>query len=157
VATGIDVAAPPGEIRAWRYPDSPLGAGLFRIRPGAFEPSDVTDGAFAQFADAKTLVEHNAYLVGRNVHEALPGDMLFYRQFSQAAPWHSMIVTRIPNRNGSEPGVVYHTGPSHGTPGELRRVQLSELLEHPQAQWQPVPSNPNFLGVYRWNILRGTP
>ena len=40
--------------------------------------------------------------------------------------------------------------------GELRRVALAELLDHPQPQWRPVAGNPNFLGVYRWNILRGT-
>lgn len=153
VATGIEVMAPPGEIRAWRYPDSPLGAALFRVRPGAFEPSDVTDGAFAQFADARTLVERNAYPVSRDVRAALPGDLLFYRQFGQSSPWHSMIVTRA----GSDGTVVYHTGPDHGAPGELRRVSLAELLDHPQLQWRPLPANPNFLGVYRWNILRGTP
>ncbi len=156
-ATGIEVAALPGEIRAWRYPDTPLGALLFRVRPGSFEHGDVSNGAFAQFADAKTLVERNAHLVSRDVREAQPGDLLFYRQFGQSSPWHSMIVTRI----GGEAAVVYDTGPlgenAHGKAGELRRVALGELLDHPQPQWRPVPSNPNFLGVYRWNILRGAP
>src|SRR5271166_668696 len=45
--TGTEVAALPGEIRAWRYPETPLGAGLFRVRPGSFEPADTTNGAFA--------------------------------------------------------------------------------------------------------------
>jgi uncharacterized protein YfaT (DUF1175 family) len=166
VTSGIEVAALPGEIRAWRYPETPLGAGLFRVRPGSFEAADTTDGAFAQFADAKTLVERNAFLVSRNVHEAQPGDLLFYRQFGQSSPWHSMIVTRI----GGQAAVVYDTGedhsphgrrpvlggPDHGQAGELRRVALTELLDHPQPQWRPVAANPNFLGVYRWNILRGT-
>jgi uncharacterized protein YfaT (DUF1175 family) len=165
--TGIDVPAPPGEIRAWHYPDTPLGAALFRVRPGSFEPADVTNGAFAQFADAKTLVELNAYLVSRDVHEAQPGDLLFYRQFGQSSPWHSMIVTEA----GPRARLVYHTGPDHGSPGEpphgqrpvrgdpgeFRRVLLSDLLVHPQPQWRPVAQNPNFLGVYRWNILRGNP
>jgi hypothetical protein len=31
-----------------------------------------------------------------------------------------------------------------------------DLLDHPQPEWRPVPGNPNFLGVFRWNILRGT-
>ncbi|MFY9855131.1 MAG: DUF1175 family protein [Terracidiphilus sp.] len=167
MATGIDVQAPPGEIRAWHYPDTPLGAALFRVRPGSFEPADATNGAFAQFADAKTLVELNAYLVSRDVHEAQPGDLLFYRQFAQSSPWHSMIVTEA----GPRARLVYHTGPDHGSPGdpphgqrpvgcdtgELRRVLLSDLLVHPQPQWRPVAQNPNFLGVYRWNILRGNP
>jgi hypothetical protein len=165
--TGIVVQAPPGEIRAWSYPHTPLSLALFRVRPGDFEPDDLTNGAFAQFADAKTLVERNAYLVGRDVRQALPGDLLFYRQFGQSSPWHSMILIRV----GSHAEVVYDTGPSHSPhglrpvrgvpdrsqPDELRRVLLADLLDHPQPQWRPVPGNPNFLGVYRWNILRGTP
>ncbi len=151
MTTGIEVLAPPGEIRAWHYPDTPLGAALFRVRPGSFAAADATDGAFAQFADAKTLVERNAYLVSRDVRDALPGDLLFYRQFGQSSPWHSMIVVQA----GPEAQVVYHTGPDHGSPGDLRRVLLSELLDHPRPQWRPVAQNPNFLGVYRWNILRG--
>ena len=149
--TGIEVVALPGEIRAWHYPDSPLGANLFRVRPGGFETADLTNGAFAQFADAKTLVELNATFISRDVEKALPGDLLFYRQFGQSSPWHSMIMTEA----GPQARVVYHTGPDHGSPGELRRVLLSELIDHPQPQWRPVAQNPNFLGVYRWNILRG--
>ena len=151
--SGMEVAAPPGEVRAWSYPRTPLGAALFRVLPGAFEAKDLDNGAFAQFADAKTLVERNAYLVSRDVHQALPGDLLFYRQFGQSSPWHSMIVVRA----GADAAVVYDTGEDHGKTGELRRVALAELLDHPQPQWRPLPGNPNFLGVYRWNILRGTP
>ena len=62
-----------------------------------------------------------------------------------------MIITRIAGQSA----VVYDTGEDHGKAGELRRVALSELLDHPQPQWRPLPGNPNFLGVYRWNILRG--
>jgi len=149
--TGVEVAALPGEIRAWHYPETPLGAGLFRVRPGSFEPADATNGAFAQFADARTLVERNATFVSRDVRQAESGDLLFYRQFGQSSPWHSMIVTRI----GEQAAVVYDTGLDHGRPDELRRVTLAELLDHPQPQWRPVAANPNFLGVYRWNILRG--
>ena len=151
--TGVEVAAPPGEIRAWSYPHSPLGTALFRVKPGVFSAEDLADGAFAQFADARTLVERNAYFVSRDVRAAEPVDLLFYRQFGQSSPWHSMIVTR----SGAEAEVVYDTGPDHGRPGEIRRVLLAELLDHPQPQWRPTPGNPNFLGVYRWNILRGTP
>jgi uncharacterized protein YfaT (DUF1175 family) len=152
VSTGIEVAAPPGEIRAWSYPHTPLGTALFRVRPGAFQPQDLKDGAFAQFADAKTLVERNAFFVSRDVRVALPGDLLFYRQFGQSSPWHSMILLHV----DGVVGVAYDTGPDHGRPGQLRRVALAELLNHPEPQWRPVPANPNFLGVYRWNILRGT-
>jgi uncharacterized protein len=167
-ATGIEVAAPPGEIRAWSYPHTPLGTSLFRVKPGAFQSGDLAAGAFAQFADAKTLVERNAYLVGRDVQAALPGDLLFYRQFGQSSPWHSMIVirndgeTEVVYDTGSDQGQTgesstYRKGPEHENVGELRRVLLSELVHHPQPQWRPVPGNTSFLGVYRWNILRGTP
>ena len=149
--TGIQVAALPGQIRAWQYPHSPLGANLFRVRSGAFVPEDISDGAFAQFADARTLVERNAYFLTRDVRAAEPGDLLFYRQFGQSSPWHSMIVVE----DGPQARVVYDTGPDRGHPGELRRVALTGLLHHPEPQWRPLPSNPNFLGVYRWNILRG--
>jgi uncharacterized protein YfaT (DUF1175 family) len=150
--TKIEVAAPPGEIRAWSYPRSPLGDALFRVKPGVFEPADVNNGSFAQFANAKTLLERNSFLVSRDVRSALPGDLLFYRQFGQSSPWHSMIVVGT----GTAAEVVYHTGPDHGNPGELRRVLIADLLDHPQPQWRPLASNSNFLGVYRWNILRGT-
>ena len=153
LTTGIEVTAPPGEILAWRYPNTPLGAALFRVKPGAFEPDDVSNGAFAQFADARTLVERNAYFVSRDAREAQQGDLLFFRQFGQSSPWHSMIIAEA----GARARVVYDTGPDHGKPGELRRVLLSELLDHPQPQWRPIAANPNFLGVYRWNILRGNP
>lgn len=151
--TRIEVQAPPGEIRAWTYPHSPLGTGLFRTKSGSFLPSDLSDGTFAEFADARTLVQRNAYLVSRDVQLALPGDLLFFRQFGQSSPWHSMIVARA----GGDAAVVYDTGPDHRRTGELRRVRISELLDHPQPRWRPLASNPNFLGVYRWNILRGTP
>jgi uncharacterized protein YfaT (DUF1175 family) len=166
LATGIEIQAPPGEIRAWHYPETPLKTGLFRVEPGPFDAADVGNGAFAQFADAKTLVERNAFLVSRDVRQARPGDLLFFRQFGQSSPWHSMIVTRIggaggglPHRTGSRRfrRTTPRTKPVRGDPGEIRRVTLAELLDHPDARWRPISANPNFLGVYRWNILRGNP
>jgi uncharacterized protein len=146
-------------VRQYDYPHTPLGANLFRVRPGRFEPADLGDGAFAQFADARTLMEDNAYLLGRDIRLAQPGDLLFYRQLDQQSPYdvpvgrryhspfHSMIVSGARS-------VVYHTGPIHQGQGEMRRLQLSELMHHPDVRWRPVPENDNFLGVYRWNILR---
>lgn len=151
-ASGVALTTLPGEVRKWHYPNTPLGPALFRVQPGAFVAPDLEDGAFSQFADARTLVERNVYLVSRDVRAALPGDLLFYRQFGHASPWHSMIMTQ----SRPDAVVVYHTGPDHQLPGELRRVRLKDLLDHPQPEWRPVPGNPNFLGVYRWNILRGT-
>ena len=43
---------------------------------------------------------------------------------------------------------------TQGRPGEMRRVALTDLLNHPDTRWRPILSNSNFLGVYRWSILR---
>jgi hypothetical protein len=50
--------------------------------------------------------------------------------------------------------VVYHTGPVGNEPGEMRRMRLADLLAHPSPRWRPLTGNSNFLGVFRWNILR---
>jgi uncharacterized protein YfaT (DUF1175 family) len=48
---------------------------------------------------------------------------------------------------------VYHTGPLDGDPGEVRKVRLSTLAQHPAPRWRPLPSNPSFVGVFRLAIL----
>ncbi len=140
------------DIAKYSYPYTPVGPHLFRTREGRFEPADLTDGTFAEFADAKTLIVANAHFVSRDVHAALPGDLLFYRQFEQSSPFHSMIF--LGHRDGANDWVVYHTGSDGKWPGEIRRVTLASLLHHPDARWRPEIANRNFLGVYRWNILR---
>jgi len=150
--------APPtgGEIRQYQYPHTPLGAALFRVRDGSFAAGDLNDGAFAQFADAMTLWRRNSYFVGRDVSRARPGDLLFFRQEGHDLPFHAMIfLGPSQNDGGAEPRVVYHTGPMGKSAGEVRRPTLAQLLDFPDPRWRPVPSNPSFLGVYRWNILRG--
>ena len=45
----------------YHYPFTPLHAALFRVRPGAFRMSDLIDGTFSEFADAKTLESLNTH------------------------------------------------------------------------------------------------
>jgi uncharacterized protein YfaT (DUF1175 family) len=148
-------------IEKYQYPFTPLGPSLFRVREGVFQHSDLNDGTFAEFADAKTLKMFNTYFVSRNVHAARPGDILFYRQLEQNSPFHSMVfVGRSQWVQDSGPQsaadvVVYHTGPIGHSRGEMRRMNLTELQRFPSPRWRPVPGNDNFLGVFRWNILRG--
>jgi uncharacterized protein YfaT (DUF1175 family) len=127
------------DVRVSRYP------ARFRVSPREW----------AEFADAKTLQRWNAFPVTRDVGRAQPGDLLFYRQLSQRMPFHVMIYV---GRSQIEPGatrwIVYHTGPSQESKGEIRRVSVAELMHHPSPQWRPLEGNPNFLGVYRWNLLR---
>jgi uncharacterized protein YfaT (DUF1175 family) len=49
--------------------------------------------------------------------------------------------------------VVYHTGPSSDGPGEVRKVRLADLERHPAPRWRPVPSNRQFVGVFRLAAL----
>ena len=140
---------PLASVVQYVYPLTPLGANLFRVRSGIYTAGDAKDGSFAQFADAKTLWQRNTFLVTRDVRAARPGDLLFYRQLEQNSPFHSMILTGT-----AHDWAVYHTGPIGSGPGEVRRMALDDLLHHPDTRWRPVPENSNFLGVYRWNILR---
>jgi uncharacterized protein YfaT (DUF1175 family) len=36
----------------------------------------------------------------------------------------------------------------------MRRMALADLLRHPDVRWRPVAENSNFLGAFRWNLLR---
>ncbi len=147
---------PPGvPVSKYAYPYTPLGASLFRVRPGSFRAEDAATGAFAQFADAETLRKLNTHFVSRHLRDARPGDLLFFRQLEQDLPYHTMIYLGSSQFEDSrEQFILYHTGPLEGGKGEIRRPSVEELMRHPSPRWRPQPGNPNFLGVYRWNILR---
>ncbi len=141
-------------VQKFTYPRTPLAASLFRVAPGPFVPANLNDGTFAQFADAHTLQQFNTYFVTRDIRHAQPGDLLFYRQIEQSLPFHAMLFLGRGNFEQTGSWIVYHTGPLHGGPGEIRRPSVDELLRHPSPRWRPNVGNGNFLGVYRWNILR---
>jgi uncharacterized protein YfaT (DUF1175 family) len=159
--TGIEPDSVSVAIKKYHYPSTLLGAGLFRISAGPLVPEDLRSGTFAEFADAKTLKEFNAFFVSRHTRDALPGDILFYRQLEQNEPFHSMIFVGespwLDHTSGDWTAgvVVYHTGEPGPAGKGMRRITLAELLNHPSPRWRPVAGNANFLGVYRWNILRG--
>jgi uncharacterized protein YfaT (DUF1175 family) len=141
-------------VHKYEYPHTALGAGLFRTQPGSFALEDVSNGAFAEFADAESLRRYNTHLVSRDLNAARPGDLLFFRQEGHRMPFHTMIYL---GESYFEPGshwLIYHTGPTDGRAGEIRRITVNELQQHPEFCWRPLPRNPAFLGVYRWNILR---
>lgn len=140
-------------VAKYQYPHTLLGAALFRVRPGPLRSPDAADGAFAQFADAEALWRWNCHLVSRELSAAQPGDLLFYRQ-SSGESFHSMIYLGASHiANDGKRYLVYHTGPDGADPGEIRRPPVEELMQFPRSEWRPLASNPNFLGVYRWNIL----
>lgn len=120
---------------------------LFRVNRAA-------SASHAEFADARTIVALNTVPVGRDVGHAQPGDLLYFRQAGQTQPDHLMVVVgrSLFDRDGND-WVVYHTGPSADDPGEVRKVRLSTLRQHPSARWRPIAGNPAFAGVFRLRAL----
>lgn len=150
---GLPVLPSLPPVRKYAYPFTPLHAALFRTRGGAFEPADLANGAFAEFADAQSLDRWNCHFVSRDLRRALPGDLLFFKQIAEPSrlPFHSMIFLGASQLEPSgKTFVVYHTGGKE----DLRRLTMEELIGYPLPQWRPIPGNENFLGVFRWNILR---
>ena len=132
-------------VRQFSYPRTPVGPKLFW-----------TGSSWAEFADATTLRRFNCTFVNRDLAAALPGDLLFFRQFARAMPAHVMIYIGLSQIEPSpQRWLVYHTGPAEGgRPGEIRKVTTGDLLRHPAPEWRPEPGNSNFLGVWRLNLLR---
>ncbi len=125
----------------------PDGLRLFRVTSGS-------SPTYAEFADAKTLIGLNSQPLGRDTRALRAGDLLYFRQPGQREPDHLMVfVGRSHFDPDGDDWVVYHTGPLDGGPGEVRKVQLSTLAQHPAARWRPIASNPNFIGVFRLGLL----
>lgn len=149
-----DPVAP--DVRAYTLERSPVGEKLFRTSAGSFDASNLSDGTFSEFADARTLKDYNARFVSREAARAESGDLLFFQQpFVQKYPYHVMLFL---GRSRADAGaatdwVVYHTGSSASDAGEVRLARLSVLARHPNARWRPVAGNRNFLGFYRLKIL----
>ncbi len=145
------------DVTAHRLGGGPVGEKLFRSAPGAFDEADLSNGALAEFADARTLREHNAAFTGRDARRAEAGDLLFFHQpWVQKYPYHVMLFlgrARV-EAEGAADWLVYHTGSSPGDAGEVKKVRLSVLARHPDPRWRPVAANRNFLGFYRLNILQ---
>lgn len=144
-----------GNLSEFTYPHWALGSNLFRTRAGPLAQGDLTDGAFAQFADVATLLHFNTFFVSRDVRAARPGDLFFYYQPGQHEAYHSMLfVGRSYFQPEGADWVVYHTGDINGQAGQVREVEVRMLMKIPDPRWRPLASNPRFLGVYRFELLR---
>jgi len=145
------------DVKSFDLDHNQFGEKIFRTNFGSFSETDVRNGRFSEFADARTLKNFNVVFVSRDRREAQPGDLLFYYQpWVQKFPYHVMIFlgqARIAN-NGAQDWVVYHTGSSPVDKGTVKKVELSVLDQHPDPRWRPVERNKNFLGFYRLKILQ---
>jgi len=145
------------DVKSFNLDHNSFGEKIFRTDFGSFAESDLRNGRFSEFADARTLKNFNVVFVSRDRREAQPGDLLFYYQpWVQKFPYHVMIFlgqARIAT-NGAQDWVVYHTGSSPIDKGTVKKVELSVLDQHPDPRWRPVERNKNFLGFYRLKILQ---
>ena len=145
------------DVAGFDLDHNPLGEKIFRTDFGSFHQSDIRNGRFSQFADARSLKNFNTVFITRDRREAQPGDLLFfYQPWVQKFPYHVMIFLG-PARvapNGAQDWVVYHTGSSPTDKGTVKKVELSVLDQHPDPRWRPVEGNKNFLGFYRLKILQ---
>lgn len=151
---GYEAVAP--DVKAYDLKRSPLGEKLFRADFGSFKETDLAQNKFSEFADARTLKNHNVAFVSRGRRQAERGDLLFFHQpWVQKFPYHVMIFIGDARHNGegADDWVVYHTGSSPEDKGEVKKVRLATLRSHPDRRWRPVENNPNFLGFYRLKIL----
>jgi uncharacterized protein len=145
------MAIPGGHVRPdlrRHLPATGASLPLFRV-------ADTTPARYAEFADARTIVQFNASLVSRDASAARPGDLLVFRQAGQRLPDHLMVFV---GRSAFEPEradwIVYHTGPdaAAASAGEMRKASLADLRRHPSPRWRPAADNPAFLGVYRLRL-----
>lgn len=107
------------------------------------QPWLTVQGQKSAYVEAWQLVQANTRLVGRDLNQALPGDLLY---FDQGADQHLMVWL------GSS--IAYHTGqhPSARDSG-LRSVSVNHLMTWKDTRWQPVQHNPDFIGVFRFSFL----
>jgi len=132
------------DVRRYNYPGVPvLGERVFRARPGAYRSGDDIEKDFSAAASARVLWEHNTVFLGKELQDARPGDLLFFRNPERhSSPMHSMILL--------DGRLVYHNGED-----EVRLVTVAELNSHRDDCWHVRRDNPHFLGFYRWKILEG--
>jgi hypothetical protein len=144
------------DVKAYNLDRSPVGEKLFRTDFGSFKESDLTSGVLSEFADARTLKNYNSFFISRTRSQVKKGDLLFFHQpWVQKYPYHVMIFIGDARNagEGARDWVVYHTGASPDEKGELKKVRLATLDQHPDKRWRPVHTNRRFLGYYRLKIL----
>ena len=145
-ASGLPFTPQFADVRSAPRPTT-AGWPLFRV---AAAPSP----KYAEFADARTLIRLNSRQIGRETTALRPGDLLYFQQPAQTTPDHLMVyIGRSQFEADGDDWIVYHTGPIDRGPGEVRKVRLSTLAQHPSPRWRPLTSNPQFIGIYRLAAL----
>jgi uncharacterized protein len=100
------------------------------------------DGSRGAYVGALELVQENTRLVGRQLAQALPGDLLLYDLGDEQ---HLMVwMGRY---------AAYHTGRHDDADNGLRAMRAGDLMAWNDTRWRPTSDNPNFTGVWRLRFL----
>jgi len=148
---------PDVDVSAFAYPDLPVVGDRLFVAPSTLPSGEKNPDAFTAAPSAQTLWQHNTTFVSRDVDDAKAGDLLFFKvPYASGSRMHSMVA--LGARSGASlrdraSRVVYHTGAAPDEGGEVRVVDVDELLRHPSMGWRPVKDNPRFLGVHRLHHL----
>lgn len=96
------------------------------------------------YVTAIKLIQHNTVAVGRDLHAAKPGDLLFY---DQGDDQHLMIWMGR--------SIAYHTGAANSGNNDngMRSMSVQQLMNWKDTRWIPDASNPNFIGIFRLRFL----
>jgi uncharacterized protein len=109
-------------------------------------------GVPTAFADAEMLVAYNFTLVGRDasaVAKIESGDLVAFRQTAavdEPPVYHLLIAVRAADPAHHDVQVVYHPGTADLA---VRVGSLSSMVSEAPHEWQPVPENQAFLGIFR--------
>lgn len=96
-------------------------------------------GQVGPYVNAIKLVQFNSRLVGRDLNQARPGDLMFY---DQGDDQHLMIWMGR--------SIAYHTGSSTPTDNGMRSVSLQQLMTWKDTRWIPDESIPTLSASIGW-------
>lgn len=102
----------------------------------------LADGRQSAYVNALELIQENARFLGRYMSVANVADLLFFDFGDQQ---HLMIMMGT--------YIAYHTGQIRERDNGLRAVTFDRLANWQDSRWRPVPSNPNFRGLFRLGFL----
>ena len=94
--------------------------------------------------------EFTRFYVSRNPADAEPGDLLVYRDEPDARLMVYIGASQV--FPSPKKWVIYQANAPDGA-NAVNKVSLESLIDDPSPEWRPSPDNPDFLGVWRLDIL----
>ncbi len=134
------------DVQSYQFPVPLIRKSVFRDAPGSYQKDDVMTGKLVGRVGAKYLVNYSMDFATKDIRAAKRGDMLIFIR-PKLNSYHTMVYL-------GNSRIVYHTGGDGEWSGEVRLLRFETIMKHPDAAFHPVPSNPSFLGFYRWKILQ---